>query len=426
MRNNGIANRYFQRWALRWNSRGIPSLPSHRSAMSTVRPPAFRQALATTVLGCAVLFMPLAWATDDAPSPLRAHLAAKRAAIQALSTQDAAPTAIHARVIAESRSGVRRLRIGQDGKFQYISDSGRDYAGYDLGAGSWPSLVGTLASAVADEYLVQAAALDVPLDALDVVFTSVPKRVSANLAYPNNLSYVAYIASPASDAQLDALRQAVHASSSAIDLVTRPHEVSHAEVVYTHSAAERDPSLPPGLRDFIREEKRPAVLARQARAAANPDRTGDSTLVARAHVEPHTGLRQVFLGKDGYHQQLHDSAPGLIGYGLAPTVEEHLLGVTGTCLTHIFEVQAAARNVLLDSLELTVDGTLGPRFARGGTPPRFSDIRYKAYIASPHSEQEIDALRQSVEDTCPLYNLVKDEQTLEGRIVRGAYSRSQG
>jgi hypothetical protein len=387
--------------------------------------PAFRVFIGSAI--AATLFAAsLASARDDA-SPLRTYLAAKREAIQALSRQDTGPTRIHARVTAESRSGVRRLRIGPTGEFQYISDSGRDYAGYDLGAGSWPSLVGTLASAVADEYLIQGAVLDVPLDALDVVFTSIPKRKSANLAYPNNLSYVAYIESPASDAQLEALRRAVHENSPAIHLVTVPQPVGHAEVEYIQTPAERDPSLPPGLRDFIREEKRPAVLAKQAQAAASPGRTEQTTLVARAHVEPHTGLRRVFLGKDGYHQQLHDSAPGLLGYGLAPTVEEHLLGVTGTCLTHIFEVQAGARNVLLDALELTVDGELGPRFGRDvSSPARFSSIRYRARIESPHGAEEIDALRQAVEDTCPLYNLVKDAQTVEGRIVRGAYAEVAG
>jgi uncharacterized OsmC-like protein len=363
-------------------------------------------------------------AAENEASPLRTYLAAKHAAIEAQSAKQAVPTPLHAKVTAESRSGVRRLRIGQTGEFQYISDSGRNYAGYNLGAGSWDSLVGTLASAVADEYIVQAAAQQIPLDGLDVVFTSIPERKSENLAYPNNLSYVAYIDSSASEAQLQALKRAVHENSSAIDLVTRPQQVSHAEVEYTHSAAQRDPKLPPGLRDFITEEKRPAVLARQVKPTDGKAKPAEpETLVARAHVEPRTGLRRVYLGKDGYHQQLHDSAPELLGYGLAPTVEEHLLGVTGTCLTHIFEVQAASRNVLLDSLELTVDGQVSPRFGSNVTSPaRYSGIRYKVRIESPASEQEIDALRQSVEATCPLYNLVKDEQKLEGRIVRGAYS----
>lgn len=381
--------------------------------------------IGTTALSAMLLLAPLVSSAEDQASPLRTYLAAKREAIQAQSAKPGTPTAIHAKVTAESRSGVRRLRIGPTGEFQYISDSGRNYAGYNLGAGSWDSLVGTLASSVADEYIVQAAVQGVPLDGLDVVFTSIPERKSETLAYPNNLSYVAYIDSPATDAQLQALKRAVHENSSAIDLVTRPQQVSHADVEYIQSAAERDPKLPPGLRDFITEEKRPAVLARQVKPGAKAKPAEPETLVARAHVEPRTGLRRVFLGKDGYHQQLHDSAPGLLGYGLAPTVEEHLLGVTGTCLTHIFEVQAASRNVLLDSLELTVDGQVSPRFGSNvRSPARYSDIRYKVRIESPASEQEIDALRQSVEATCPLYNLVKDEQKLEGSIVRGAYAEA--
>jgi uncharacterized OsmC-like protein len=359
-----------------------------------------------------------------ADSPLRSHLQAKAAAIEAQKAAAPQSQVIHAKVIAESRSGVRRLRIGKDDKFQYISDSGRGYAGYNLGAGSWDSLVGTLASAVADEYVVQAAERKVPLDSLDIVFTSIPERKSENLSYPNNLSYVAYIVSPASDADLDALKKAVHDNSSAINLVTKAQNVSHATVQYKQSPVIRDKDAVPGLREFLVEEKIPAVQGRRDRprdAAAPAQPRG---LVAHTRVEPATGLRQTFLGEDGYHLQLHDSAPGLLGYGLAPTVEEHLLGVTGTCLTHIFEVQAATRNVALDSLELTVDGEVTPRFGKGVTSPaRFKNITYNVRIESPESEQTIDALRQAVEATCPLYNLVKDEQKLEGKIVRSAYPK---
>ncbi|MET0289317.1 MAG: OsmC family protein [Pseudoxanthomonas sp.] len=363
-------------------------------------------------------------AGPDAPqASLRDHLLRKKAAITQSAQQDIAPLQIHGKVTAESRSGVRRLRIGQGGTFQYISDSGRDYAGYNLGAGSWESLIGTLASAVADEYLVQAAAKGIALDSLDVVFNSLPDDPSVAkthaVRYPRNLGYIAYITSPASDAQLEALRRAVEASSSAINLVTQHQQVDHVKVEYVQTPQQRQAGLPPGLRDFISEEKRPAVLKRQA-----PSRTPQTPeiLTARTHVEPHTGLRFTSLGTDGYHKQLHDSAPNLLGYGVAPTVEEHLLGVTGTCLTHIFEVQAATRNVLLDSLELTVDGTLTPRFGkqvRG--PSRYQDIRYTVRIESPASAQEVDGLRAAVEKSCPLYNLIKDEQPVDGRIVRGPY-----
>jgi len=392
------------------------------------RSPAF---LATTLLLALCLSTASASGLDAAPpggtpasqTSLGQHLLHKKAAIALARQQDVQPLQIHGKVTAESRSGVRRLRIGEAGKFQYISDSGRDYAGYNLGAGSWESLIGTLASAVADEYLVQAADKGIALESLDVVFNSLPDdpNVAKTRAvrYPRNLGYIAYITSKASDAQLEDLRHAVEASSSAINLVTQAQQVDHVKVEHVQSPKQRQADAPPGLRDFITEEKRPAVLRRQA-----PGRTPQAPeiLTARTHVEPQTGLRFTRLGADGYHTQLHDSAPSLLGYGVAPTVEEHLLGVTGTCLTHIFEVQAATRNVLLDSLELTVIGTLTPRYGRNARgPSRYQDIRYAVRIESPASEQEIDGLRAAVEKSCPLYNLIKDEQPVDGRIVRGPY-----
>ena len=167
----------------------------------------------------------------------------------------------------------------------------------------------------------------------------------------------------------------------------------------------------------------PAVLGefqpgRKPRGEAQAPRT----LIAHTRVEPHTGLRQTWLGDDGYFSALHDSAPGLLGRGLAPTVEENLLGVVTTCPTHIFEIQAAARGVLLDKLELTADAELSPRFGRNAkSPARYGYITYQVDIASPNSRADIDALAKAVEDTCPLYNLVKDSQKLEGRIVHGPY-----
>ena len=41
----------------------------------------------------------------------------------------------------------------------------------------------------------------------------------------------------------------------------------------------------------------------------------------------------------------------------------------GTCLTHIFEIQAALRQVTLDSLEIRVQGTLTPRIGGNTIDP---------------------------------------------------------
>ena len=91
----------------------------------------------------------------------------------------------------------------------------------------------------------------------------------------------------------------------------------------------------------------------------------------------------------------------------------------GTCLTHIFEIQAALRQVRLDSLEIRVQGTLTPRIGAGTTnPPRFQNVQFSVHVQSPASPQEIDELRKAVEAVCPIYNLLKDPKVIEGRIVR--------
>lgn len=384
--------------------------------MLVVRNRSFFKALALAVISTPLVLGAATHAAEQhgGGSPLRQYLVAKRAAIEAESNRIVAPLQIHDVVDTVSRSGVRRLNI--NGKFTALSDGERLAAGFNLGAGSWDSLIGALASSVADEYLVQAALKGIALDSLDVEFTSKPDDPSVaktrKVRYPRNLGYVAYIDSPATDAQLEELRQAVEKNSSALNLVTKSQPIDHLKLNYVKTSAARDPSQPPGLREFISEEQ----------VAANKRGGGGSAeLRAITHVEPKTGLRHTYTGKDRF-QFLHDSSPGLLGYGIAPTVEEHLIGITGTCLTHIFEIQSAAINVPIDHVELAVDATLTPRFGKGVTgPSRYQDIRYTVRVESPATAAEVDKLRASVEGVCPLYNLLKDEQPVEGKVVHHAY-----
>lgn len=353
-------------------------------------------------------------AQEKGTSPLRALLVKKRVALQSSST---APQKLTARITAESRSGVRRLRIRD---YQFLSDSGRDFGGYNLGAGSWDTEVGVLASAVADEFVNQAARRGIAIDSIDVLFTSKPDDATVEKArkvnYPRNLTYVAYIISPASDAQLDELRKAVDEGSAVLNLVKEEQPIKHGEVFLTASPASRDPNLPPGLRDFL-VEKRQAILRKAEEAKAgkvNPP----YSLFAHARVEPTTGIRATRTG-EGNFLLIHDSAADQLGYGIAPTVQEHQIGVLGTCLTHIFEIQAATRQVVLDSLEVRTQGTLVP--ATATSPARLRDVSYTVHIESPATRPEIDGLREAVEATCPVYNLLKDSQTIKGSVQRGSY-----
>lgn len=199
-----------------------------------------------------------------------------------------------------------------------------------------------------------------------------------------------------------------------LNLVSQPQDIPHGQVVYTPSPV-ADPGAPPGLREFL-VEKRAALLRRPRGDAARES----PTLRAHVRVEGGTGLRHVRVG-DHRFQFLHDTPRTLAGFDLGPTVEEHQLGVMGTCLTHIFEIQAAQRQVPLDALEVEVKAALTPRTA--GQAARLRDVRYTVFITSPASSGEIDGLRQAVESVCPIYNLLKDPQTITGRVIRQRFEQ---
>jgi hypothetical protein len=368
------------------------------------------------VLVAACVLTSVAAPSADESLPLSNFLTRLKAAL-GRQEQSPAPVTLHARATAESRSGVRRLRIRD---FQFISDSDRSFAGYSLGAGSWDTEVGVLGSAVATEFLFQAADADIPIEAIDVIFTSHQEtgpRPAGQVSYPQNLQYVAYIVSTASDAALETLRAKVEQSSPVLNLVTGRQDIAHGTLVHTPSPAEADPDAPPGLRDFL-VEKRRAILGRETRRGGAA-RSAPAPLKAHVRVEGGTGLRHVRTGEARF-QFLHDNPRALAGFDLGPTVEEHQLGVMATCLTHIFEIQAAERQVVLDALEVRVEATLFPRGR--GQAPRLADVRYSVHISSPATPQVVDDLRKAVEAVCPIYNLLKDPQIIRGRIVRQRFA----
>ncbi len=373
------------------------------------------------------------WAQSAvAPDPeysLRAYGTRLRSALMALPDrpEQEQPLKLTARVTAESRSGVRRLRIRN---FQLLSDGPRSVAEFNLGPGSWPTVVGVLGSAVAQDFLIQAALKGIPLDALEVVFTSRPgaapsPRRGATVTYPRNLIYTAYVVSPATDAQLEELRRTVEQASPVLNLVSQPQTIEHGKLFYTRTSSKREARTLQGLREFL-AEKRTAFQG--ARPPEGPDRSasggaaqaGEPPLRAHIKVEGATGIRHIRTD-DSNFQIIHDSPRYLAGHNLGPIAEEHILGVMITCLTHIYENQAASQQVILDTLELDVEGKLTPRIGSAGSPPRFTDVRYSVHIGSPEAKERIEELQRTVEATCPIYNMLKDAQEIKGTVVRGRY-----
>jgi uncharacterized OsmC-like protein len=338
------------------------------------------------------------------------------------------PLKLTGTVTAISRTGIRRLRIRN---FQLLSDGGREAGEFNLGAGSWPSVTAALGSALAGDYLVQAAVKDIPIDDLELIFTSKPgtapsKTTGTQVTYPRNLNYIVFITSPASDAKLEDLRKTVERVSPVFHLVTDGQKVDHGELHYTQTPLKRDGKTLDGLREFL-AGKYDATQGATPIEGPSPKQAPDDwrqPLRADIKVEGITGIRNVRTDISNF-QIIHDYPRYLGGHNLGPVPEEDILGRMITCLTHIYEIEASKRQIKLDSLELKVEGTLTSRLGNIDNPPTYKDIAYGVYISSPETKETIEALQKAVESICPIYNLVKDGQPIRGTIVRGPYTEEK-
>lgn len=183
-------------------------------------------------------------ATDaDARPGLREFLVQKRAAIQARESAIAAgtlaaPVVLRAHSVAEGRSGVRRIRVRNH---QILSDSQADYAGYDLGPGSPELVLGVFASCLTHVFEVVAARLAIPLDEIRVEVCGQVEPRAGRPGFedaprePHNITYQAFISSPAPSDQIDALYRTVEEECPLLALFTNPQTIV-GSLVHTHSS----------------------------------------------------------------------------------------------------------------------------------------------------------------------------------------------
>ena len=167
------------------------------------------------------------------------------------------------------------------------------------------------------------------------------------------------------------------------------------------------------LNDYL-AEKRAAVLARNA--AIESGTAQPLQLKANVRAEGRSGVRRLRI-RD--HQVISDSPPDFAGYNRGPSSPELQLGVLGTCVTHIFLIQAAQRQVPLESLEVEVTGVIDPRGGKPGheaTPIWPHEIAYTVHIDSPAPRADIDALFEAVEQSCPILNLLRNPQTIRAEV----------
>lgn len=169
------------------------------------------------------------------------------------------------------------------------------------------------------------------------------------------------------------------------------------------------------LREFL-VQKREALLERQA-AVDRGEIEYPHRLAATATAAGRSGVRRIRI-RD--FQILSDSGPELAGYSFGPGSPEIQLGVLGSCLTHVFEIQAALAEIPLDALSVDVTGEVDHRAGKPGfehIPVYPHNIRYVVNIESPASEASLRELHEVVERVCPIFNLLKHPQEIQGELA---------
>ena len=365
----------------------------------------------------------------NAPS-LRNHLKERKVALEAWNAipgSELQPVTLTANVTAKNRSGVRELRIRE---FHYIGDCGYAHGGQDSGVDTPTTAQAVFASDLADSYLNQAALLGIDIDSLTIEIHGQPDKVpTGRVWYPRNFLYTLYIDSPASDAELEKLATLAEQNSAVATLV-KAAVVPQLSIDRKESPREKkvEGATLAGLREYI-WGKRQAFQASKAKA----EKAKIDTAAIRKALAPKrgpwvkvfpNGVRQLTVN-DKY-LILHDNPAYLGGTNVGMTSIEGVLGILGTCITHISLGQAAERALDVDSISLTVQAEWDPRVGRKGfenlsIAPQ--NVRYTLHVQTPENDQTVKEWIEAVEKICPMYNLFKDTQTFEHKIVRGSFKR---
>ncbi|EJL93795.1 putative redox protein, regulator of disulfide bond formation [Herbaspirillum sp. CF444] len=184
-------------------------------------------------------------AKKETMTTLNHYLSEKRSAVLArealINAGDAGPVALAAKVSAEGRSGVRRIRIRDH---QVISDSPPDFAGYNLGPSSPELQLGVLGSCVTHIFLIHAAHQQVPVESLEVEVTGKidPRGGKPGYEdipiYPHDIAYTVHLVSPASKESVQALFATVEKTCPILNLLKNPQTI-RAEIRHTASVANK-------------------------------------------------------------------------------------------------------------------------------------------------------------------------------------------
>ncbi|MFN8678640.1 MAG: OsmC family protein [Thermomicrobiales bacterium] len=164
-------------------------------------------------------------------SGLRDYLGDKKTAVTAARERVAqstpAPKRIEAKVRVEGRSGVRRVPVRGH---QFLTDSGPELGGFDLGPSPVETLLSALGGCLVHTSISQAAVRIIPLDSLEITVSATSDPRAGHPAHPREIAYEVRITSPERQERTARLVEAEKACPIT-SLLVNPQSVTGSVVV---------------------------------------------------------------------------------------------------------------------------------------------------------------------------------------------------
>lgn len=115
-----------------------------------------------------------------------------------------------------------------------------------------------------------------------------------------------------------------------------------------------------------------------------------------------------------------DEPEEILGERTAPNAVELLLSALGSCLSVGYAAHATAMGIELDTLHIEMEGDIDLRGFLGldeDVRPGYQSINCTVSIASAASNADLETLRERVESTSPLVDVITNEVPLETSLV---------
>ncbi|WP_255191290.1 OsmC family protein [Natronobeatus ordinarius] len=115
-----------------------------------------------------------------------------------------------------------------------------------------------------------------------------------------------------------------------------------------------------------------------------------------------------------------DEPEQILGERTAPNAVELLLAALGSCLSVGYAAHAAAMDIELDDLRFELEGDVDLRGFLGideDTRPGYNEVTCTTHLETDASEDQLDELKERVEATSPLIDIVANEVPVKTELA---------